>query len=133
MKIKEVVDKFGRKCQIDEDTRKLYSYNNKAKKISYNAEIIENGKPSGFWTTYEERGTVDEINERLKTWNNVIICAYAEAVDFNAPGNDPDREKWEKVVEYVKDNEDEIFTKTGDFRKSYLIDPEKIKNIFVDR
>ena len=40
---------------------------------------------------------------------------------------------WEKVVEYVKGHEDEIFTKTGDFRKSYLIDPEKIKNIFVDR
>lgn len=125
IKVKTVINEFGQTCQIIEETRRLYCYNNKAKKITYNAEIIENGKPSGFWTNYEEAGTVDDISERLQTWNNTIRFTYAKAVGFNSPKNDPDGEKWKKVIEYVKNHENEIFTKTGDFRKKMLIDPLK--------
>ena len=57
----------------------MQCYNNKKKKIIYNAEIIEGEKNSGFWTTYEEPGTVDDIAERLRTWNNAILYIYAES------------------------------------------------------
>ena len=132
MKAREVVDEYGRSVVIDEDSRKLYSYSNKKKSITYSAMMLESGKPSGFWTNYKEHGTVDSIPERLKMWNNVIKLAYADAVDFSAPENDPDGKKWEKVVKYVTDHEDEIFTQEGDFRKTFLIDPSKIENIFSD-
>ena len=131
MKAKEVIDTYGRKCQIDENTKKMQCYNNKKKKIIYNAEIIEGEKNSGFWTTYEEPGTVDDIAERLRTWNNAILYIYAESVGFNAPENDPDGKKWQKVVDFVKEHKNEIFTKSGDFRKKYLIDLNDIKKIIT--
>lgn len=129
MKVKEIIDIYGKKCQIDEKTKKLYYYNNAEKRIVYNAQIIEDGKNSLFWATYEEPGTVDNIADRLNAWNNAILLVYSESVGFNAPKNDPDRQKWQKVVEFVKAHEDKIFTKSGDFRKKYLIDLEKIRKI----
>lgn len=108
--------------------KKLYSYNNDLKKITYNAEIVENEKPSGFWTDYEESGVVEDIEERLQTWNNRVKLEYAAEVKFNAPKNDPDGEMWEKFVKYVKDHENDFFTKSGDFKKDFLIDPNKIIN-----
>lgn len=129
MKIINIVDEFGRTFQINEETKKIYNYSNAKKRIKYSAEIVENGKPSGFWAYYEEPGTVDDIADRLKTWNNAILLIYSESVGFNAPENDPDRQKWEKVVDFVKAHENEIFTKTGDFRKKHLIDLKKIRKI----
>lgn len=41
--IKKVIDVYGRDVEIKESLRKLYSYNNKAKEITYNAPIVENG------------------------------------------------------------------------------------------
>lgn len=126
---KKVVDEFGREVEIEESTRKLYSYNNKKRKITYNAQIVENGELTGFWTNYTENGTIDSIEERLKTWNNKILLLYASSVDFKATENDPNKEKYNKIVEYVKVNADKFFTKTGDFRNKFLVSDEEIKEL----
>lgn len=126
---KKVVDEFGREVEIEESTRKLYSYNNKKREITYSAQIVENGELTGFWTNYKENGTVDSIEERLKTWNNKILLLYASSVGFKATENDPNKEKYNKIVEYVKVNADKFFTKTGDFRKKFLVSDEEIKEL----
>ena len=128
MKVKNVIDEYGKKVQIDEDSKKLYDYNNKLKKITYNAEIIENGKPSGSWTNYEEDGVVEDIEERLQTWNNRVKLEYAAEVKFNALKNDPDGKIWEKFLKYVSSHENYFFDEYGDLRKDFVIDPEKIFN-----
>lgn len=126
---KKVIDEFGREVEIEESTRKLYSYNNKKNEITYNAQIVENGELTGFWTNYTEHGTVDSIEERLKTWNNKILLLYASSVGFKATENDPNKEKYNKILEYVKVNADKFFTKTGDFRKKFLVSDEEIKGL----
>lgn len=129
MKTKNIIDIYGKKCQIDEETKRLYAYSNKNKEIMYNAEIIENGNPTGFWAYYKVDGTVDRIDERLKVWNNKLILLYASSVDFNASKNDAEKEKYNKFVDFVKENQEKFFTKTGDFRKRFLICEKKIKDL----
>lgn len=124
--IKRVIDEFNREVEIDESTRKLYSFSNKDKKITYNAEIVENGKNTGFWTNYTESGTVDSLEEKLKMWNNGLLLTYSVIVGFKASENDPDREMYNAFVEIVRQNEDKFFTKKGDFRKKFLISEAEI-------
>lgn len=114
--------------QIDKDSKKLYNYNNKLKKISYNAKIVKNGKPSGSWTNYEEDGVVEDIEERLQTWNNRVKLEYSAKVKFNAPKNNPDGKIWGEFLKYVSSHENYFFDEYGDFRKDFVIDPEKIFN-----
>lgn len=121
MKIKNIINEFGRKVQIDELTRKLYKYNNENETISYNAEIVENGKKTGQWTNYTEKGRIDSIEERLKVWNNKIMFLYSAFVGFNSPKNDPKGEKYNKVLEFVKLNPEKFFDENGDFHEKFLI------------
>lgn len=121
-----VIDEFNRQVEIDEETRKLYSFSNKDRKVVYNAEIVENGEHTGFFTNYEETGTVDELEEKLNAWNNKIMLLYASMVGFKACENDPDKVIYNKLVEVVKANKDKFFTKKGDFRKKFLISESEI-------
>ena len=121
MKIKTITDEFNKKLDINEEIRKLYTYSNKNHTITYNAEIVENGKYTGFWTNYTEYGTVNNIEERLNVWNNKILLLYAASVRFDADKNDKDKEKYNKIVNFVKTNPEKFFTKKGDFRKKFLI------------
>lgn len=129
MAIKNIVDEFNRELQIDEETRKLYEYSNKSHTITYNAQIVENAKHTGFWTNYTECGMVDSIEERLEVWNNKILLLYAASVGFNASENDPNKEKYNRIVDFVKANPEKFFTKTGDFRKKFLVSDEEIKGL----
>ena len=129
MTTKNIIDIYGKKCQIDEETKRLYAYSNKNKEITYNAEIIDNGKPTGFWTNYKVAGTVDSIDERLTVWNNKIMLLYASSVDFNASKNDAEKVKYNQIVNFVKENQEKFFTKTGDFRKRFLICDKEIKDL----
>ena len=126
MKIKKVIDEFNRQVEIDEETRKLYSFSNKDRKVVYNAEIVENGEHTGFFTNYTESGIVEDLEEKLSVWNNKISLLYASMVGFKASENDPDKVIYNKLVEVVKVNEDKFFTKKGDFRKKFLISDSEI-------
>ena len=118
--MKNVIDVYGRECLVDNDNKKIYSYNNKDRKINYSAEIIEDGKNTGFYTNYIEEGTLDTIEERLKMINNPLEVEYAYAIGFHARKNDPDRKKWNSIVQYVKENEEYFFDELGDFKKGII-------------
>ena len=102
---------------IDDDNRILLSYSNAKKEIRYSAQIIDNGKLSGGWLEYKEKGVISNIDERLGSLHNPIRFMYAELVAYDSGRNDPNGELWNRIVEYVKAHESEIFTKAGDFRK----------------
>jgi hypothetical protein len=121
---RKVTSICGEKVIVDESTRKLYDFNNKTKTITYIAQRVDDGM---FWTCYTQKGTINDIELKLRTWNNLILFAYARFVDFKASENDPDKKIWRAVVEHVKENEEKFFTKTGDFRKSAKITDSDIK------
>lgn len=128
--IKNVVDIYGTVSRIDASKQTVYTYCNRKKEIVYNAPVVdENDDFIGCYTNYKERGTVDSIEDRLTVWNNTILFVYADYVGFNADENDPNGEKYNKLVDYVKENSEKFFTKEGDFRKKFLISVEEIRAI----
>lgn len=102
---------------VDDENRIFVSFNNAKKEIWYNAQTFCDGKLSGGWVDYMEKGVVSGIEERLGSLHNPIRFMYADLVTNNSDKHDPDGELWSRIVEYVKAHESEIFTKTGDFRK----------------
>lgn len=92
----------------------------------YNAEIIENGVHTRFWTNYIEDGIVSDLEQKLKKWNNTLLYVYAKAVNFKSSEVDPDRVVWNKLVSFVKEHEGDFFDKYGDFKKKFLITEEQI-------
>jgi hypothetical protein len=121
---KKVTSICGEEVIVDESTKKLYDFNNKRKEITYTAKRLDDGM---FWVCYTERGTINDIELKLRSWNNLILLAYARLVGFKASENDPDKKIWKAIIKHVKDNEEKFFTKTGDFRKSVKITDDDIK------
>ena len=131
MEIIFVEDIYGIKVNVDKSTQKLYDFDNFSKKITYSAEIIENEERTGFWTDYEIYGTIDDTEEKLKTWNNHLKHLYAKSVGYKASENDPDKKIWNSLVDFVKANEEKFFTKSGDFRKHYKVTDKEIKELIM--
>lgn len=52
----------------------------------------------------------------MSTYNNAVRLAYAKVVNFAVSENDPDREIWNGVVEYVKHNQVKFFDENGDWK-----------------
>ena len=77
-------------------------FDNFNKKITDSAEIIEDDKGTGFWTDYEIYGTIDDTEEKLKTWNNHLKHLYDKSVGYKASENDPDKKIWNSLVDFVK-------------------------------
>lgn len=121
---RKVMSICGEEVIVDESTKKLYNFNNKTKTITYIAQRVDDGM---FWTCYTEKGVINDIELKLRSWNNLILLAYARLVGFKASENDPDKKIWCAVVKYVKDNEEKFFTKTGDFRRFVKITDRDIK------
>ena len=116
---KEVTSTCGVAKLIDDSMREIFDYNNSQRKITYNVITTPiSDEPSlPFYCDYVEEGTVDDIEERMGTWNNPIKFLYASMVGFNASKNDPDNKIWDTFVEYVKNHESEFFTKKGDWKQ----------------
>lgn len=113
---------------IDETSKKLLGYDNSKKRALYSARIIENGKPTMFYTDYEENGIViTDVEERLSAHNSVVKFQYGIMVACDWKKNDPNRELWNKIVEYAKSHEDEFFLKNGNLKKRFTV--ESIKKI----
>ncbi len=124
-----VTNVFGEEVTVDYGNKKIYSYSNKDGVITYNARIIENGEPTEFFTDFKETGTVDDIEQRLSTWNNVVKIAYAISVNYEASINDPNKEIWRSLVELIKQHPSYCFDEYGDFLKNFAINPEDITKI----
>lgn len=127
MTIKNVTDIYGAEVQVDEDTRKMFEYNNQKGEIKYNAQVVENGEHINAWADYIDHGRVDDLEAKLRVWNSKLALIYANQIGFNKNQNDPDGEIWRSFVEYVKANEEKFFTKTGDYRKRFLVGDDEIK------
>lgn len=121
-KVKEIIDVYGEKQLIDESTRKMVNYKNAEQKIRYSARIVEDGKLIDFWTDYFEDGTVDELEPKLRVWNNAVLAGYSEYVGYNSIDNDPDDKIWNDLVKHVKEHESEYFDENGDWLPNRLIE-----------
>lgn len=123
---KTVTTIYGMDVVVDLSTRKVTAFSNKDKEITYNAAVVENGKPTGFYTDYKEAGTVTDLETKVNTFGNAIALAYATAVKFDATKNDPDKKIWSNLLKHIQENESKFFTKAGDFRKQVTIDISKL-------
>lgn len=120
--LKKVISvESGKEVIVDTDKAAVYSYSNRQRRIVKSAEIYEDGEPSGFYTTYIEEGTVDSIRDRLSTWDNALKLAYAQSVDFDSTGNDPDKSKYDAFISSIEENGDKYFDEYGDFRPEYTV------------
>ncbi len=118
--MKNVINVFGETFCVDDENEHICSYYNKKKQILANAEIInERGEHTGFYTDYTKEGTVDDIETKIRA--SFLIAPYADAVEFYADKNDPDRKIWKKYVLFIKINADKIFDPYGDVKKGFDI------------
>ena len=119
---------YGGLKVVDTTTRKIYTYCNRMKCVTYNAQEVVNGKPTNFFVNYTDRDTVDDISQRVMTWNNPVKTAYAHAVQYFASKNDPDSSLWNKIIDYVTNHPDQFFDEYGDWKKNLVITQEQIKS-----
>ena len=124
--MKKIVDEFDRELYIDDTTQKLHSFSNRDKKIIYNAEIVENGIHTGFWTNYTEDGIVSDLEQKLKKWNNTLLYVYAKAVGFKSSETDPDKAVWNKFVSFVKEHEEDFFDKHVTLKRNLLLQKSRL-------
>lgn len=129
MLLKKVTNVYGEEVTIDYDSKKLYSFSNKDRKITYTAPIYENGEKTMFFTNFIEKGTVDSIEDKMKVWNSKLLLVYAKTIGFDWQKNDSDRAIWKRFVDHVTENEDKFFTKKGDYRKKFLVCLDEIQNL----
>lgn len=116
--MKKVIDVYGRECFVDETNQKLLSFDNKLKKVRWSAEVFRNGELSESWTDYIEEGTIDDFELRFEAMDNPFCFEYAIIVNFHASRNDPNKEIWNALKEYAYKNQDLVFDKYGNFKKS---------------
>lgn len=119
--MKQVNDVYGNSVIVDDDNARIYSYKNRERRVERCAEIYIEGKATGQWTNYVEEGMVDSVMDRITTWNNVLLLAYARAVDF-CDQNTGDQKLFHSFVSYVKENESLFFDEYGDFRSDMKYD-----------
>lgn len=127
--MKKIVDKYNRELYINEEKKKLVTYSNKDKKVTWHVPIVEDGTETEFFTDYTEDGTIDDIALRLDKWNNSVRFAYLGYVKFNADKNDPDGTIWNKFVKTVKEYQDDIFDEYGDFKENLIISDDEFKTM----
>lgn len=116
---KEVTSVYGDTKLIDESMKKIYDYNNSKRTITYNVITAPSSNEPciPYYCEYTEDGIINDIEDRLNTWNNPVKLTYALMIDFNAAKNDPNKKIWDTCVEYVKNHESEFFTKNGDWKQ----------------
>lgn len=119
MKTEKVISRETREIRyIATDTKKMIYFNNTKKVVVYNAEIVEDGKKTGFYCDFEQRGIVDDIEVKLNSTHNNVKWFYVfELVHERPYAYDFDGEIWHKVEDYVKENPSQFFYKNGNWRK----------------
>lgn len=123
----EVVDvmgaKTGKAVKVDLDNSQIRSYSNKNNEAIYSTVDIDNGQEVDVIVNKR----VDEIEERLSTWNNPVKFVYAvNLIDFDQTKNDPELQIWHKVVNYVSAHQSDFFTKDGDWKKRVRANTKKM-------
>ncbi len=121
MKLKSVISRLGTEAIVDENTRALYDYDNKKRKIMYTAQAVENGEYINTWITYIEDGTVNTLEERLTKFQNPLYAAYTEFVKYDRKKSDPDGRIYEEFLNEIREKEDLFFTEDGNYRNKFCV------------
>ena len=122
--VKTIVNRYGNTADVLISEKKLISYNNAKKLIVYSCPLASDRES---YTDFVEKGIVYSIDERIRSQFNPVIMRYAEAMDYRASDNDPDKAIWNKVVEIVKSNPSKYFYKNGNWRKKVpMADIDKV-------
>lgn len=108
-----------KKVIVDDNKRVMTDFDNAKQLIYYSAP--ESNSETEHWVNYNENGIINNVEEKLLTYNNIIRINYASAVNFAASKNDPERKIWNKFVEYTKNHQDELFDKDGNWRTDATI------------
>ena len=119
MKIVNVVNTCGEHVQIDFDRKSIISYSNRECKVYYAAHVVENEKYTEP-TVFCIFGTVENIEERIYTLNNMVRLAYYRGLN-NDLSADPERKAWKMLVDEVTKNKDKYFDEYGDWIEEYII------------
>lgn len=118
--MKKVIDLLTKQeVVVDDSKKKLTDFSNKDGLIYYSAPEVDSEVE--HWVDYTEKGHVGDMEARLSTYNNAVRIGYARAVNNAASKNDPDRKIWQKVVEYVKKHQEELFDENGDWKKDVTL------------
>lgn len=118
----QVTDLFTKEqVMVDESQKKIIDFSNKEQKIYYSAPEADSEEE--HWVIYIEAGTVDKVEDKLITYNNVVRTVYATAMKFAASKNDPDHKIWDKCVEYAKAHQEELFNDAGDWKDNLTVGP----------
>lgn len=118
--MKKVVDLLTRQeVVVDDSKKKMTDFSNKDGVVYYSAPEVNS--ESEHWVDYKINGHVDDVEEKLSTYNNAVHLAYAKVVNFVASENDPDREIWNGIVEYVKHNQEKFFDENGDWKDNTTV------------
>lgn len=100
---------------IDENGNsvKLVEYENKNSTAIWSIRKVG----SIFWDDFATNETIADIDMRLKSVHNPIEFKYGDLVNYNSATNDPDKTIWNKMCEWVKTHQEEVFDEYGDFKK----------------
>ena len=124
--MKKIIDVYGRECFVDETNKKLLGFDNKTRKIRWNAQIIKNGELVGVFTDYIEDGVITDIKQKCESHSSPLQFQYAVMVKFDSSKNDPNKEIWNTLVDYVKNNQDKFFDSYGNFKKTIKTEFQKV-------
>lgn len=113
---------------VDDTNKRLMWYNNETKTAMYNAPIVDNGKPTQYYTDYIEDIVIDDIEERAGAAHGNIRWLYATRIIHSDRANDPNREKWKNLIDYIKEHEEEFFLKNGNQRSLQQMKKVKVFN-----
>lgn len=111
--MKKVIDVYGRKVIVADEQKQMVSYRNEEKMIRFNAEIVEEGRRTGFFTDYAETGVVSNLEQMVSQSMKIF---YPAAVGYAASDNDPDGEIYGRMAAYIRENQDIFFKKNGDLK-----------------
>lgn len=85
--------------------------------ITYNNRkaIVKHTKDGEVIITSPNK-VVTNVDMRLRSALNPIRFLYGDYIMHDAEANDPKGEKWNKICEWVKSHEDDVFDEYGDFK-----------------
>ena len=124
---KKIVDCYGVPCLVSDFNRKIVRFDNKKQIITYNApsirldlctfeQYIYDNYDLLSYTDYTENGVVTCIEQKAEAQDSPAKIAYAIATDFNSVKNDPNKLIWHNIINYIKENQNDFFTKCGNWK-----------------
>lgn len=107
----------GKFFDVDIDQKKVYRFNNRQRLVVYNAPVIEDGKYTGFFVDFMEKGTVTNTEEKIKSFSTGNYLMLLFSMYLANGGKKFTHQDFLKMVKYVDLNSGKFFTKSGDWRR----------------